>query len=59
LYQVKPNFALAAAQKVKELMERSFSINNREVSIPAEFKRGMNWGSKTKTNLKGLVEVEI
>jgi DNA polymerase I-like protein with 3'-5' exonuclease and polymerase domains len=59
LYQVKPSYALAAAHKVKELMERPFTINNREVSIPAEFKRGMNWGSQTKTNPNGLVEVDI
>jgi DNA polymerase I-like protein with 3'-5' exonuclease and polymerase domains len=59
LYQVKPSYALAAAHEVKRLMERPFTINNREVSIPAEFKRGMNWGSKTRTNPNGLVEVTL
>jgi DNA polymerase I-like protein with 3'-5' exonuclease and polymerase domains len=59
LYQVKPSYSLAAAQKVKELMERPFLVNNREVSIPAEFKRGMNWGSKSVENPNGLEEVTV
>ena len=59
LYQVKPAFARAAALKVKELMERPFTMNNHEISIPAEFKKGMNWGSKTLTNPKGLEEVAV
>jgi hypothetical protein len=59
LYQVKPGYGLAAAQKAKELMERPFLIGGREVSIPCEFKQGMNWGDKTRTNLRGLEEVEV
>jgi DNA polymerase I-like protein with 3'-5' exonuclease and polymerase domains len=60
LYQVRPSYAMVAAQKLKELMERSIDINGHKLVVPCEFAKGMNWGKfSKKINPKGLKEVTV
>jgi DNA polymerase I-like protein with 3'-5' exonuclease and polymerase domains len=57
LYQVKPAMEVAARAKIKELMERPIDFGYHKLIIPADFKRGMNWGDyDDKENPLGMKE---
>ena len=57
LYQVRPAMAVAARKKIKELMERPIDFDYHKLVIPADFKRGMNWGDyDKKENPLGMKE---
>lgn len=57
LYQVKPAMAVAAKAKIKELMERPIDFDYHKLTVPADFKRGMNWGDyDDKENPQGMRE---
>jgi DNA polymerase I-like protein with 3'-5' exonuclease and polymerase domains len=57
LYQTRPVTAVAAREKVKELMERPIDFGYHKLVIPADFTRGMNWGDyDKKDNPLGMQE---
>ncbi len=57
LYQTKPSMAVSARLKIKELMERPIDFGYHKLIIPADFKRGINWGDHDyKVNPGGMKE---
>jgi DNA polymerase I-like protein with 3'-5' exonuclease and polymerase domains len=58
LYQVKPSMAVGARAKIKELMERPIDFEYYQLTVPADFKKGMNWGDYDGlTNPQGMREI--
>jgi len=57
LYQTKPSMAVAARAEIKRLMERPIDFEYYQLTVPADFKRGMNWGDyDDKENPQGMQE---